>query len=161
MGIAPPVLLARAGHPLEGTRPTWDDIKQYPQIRTRIADLNDKHFRKLKDSNFINQERSIQPMLETDHLFPALEVLRDTDFIMPSAPIFIEEDDLSNKLVSLPIPDDEEIFFQFVLVTHERIRNSATHQFLQSLFIEVVEEWRERNDLLPLEEMRALRGFEF
>ncbi|GAA5316860.1 MAG: LysR family transcriptional regulator [Candidatus Pelagadaptatus aseana] len=161
MGVAPPMLLARAGHPLEGTQPSWEDIKRYPQIRTRIADINDKHFFKSKESKFISEESTIQPVLETDHLFPAMEVLCNTDYIMPSTPIFIEEGDLSKEIISLPIPENEELMFRFVLVTHERTRNSPTHLFLKQLFTEVVEEWRQHNDMPTLKEMREIRGFDY
>ena len=61
----------------------------------------------------------------------------------------------------LPLPDDEELFLQFVLVSHERTRHSLAHRFMYDKLIEVVEGYRERSGLPTLPEMRKLRGFAF
>lgn len=162
LGVAPPVLFARADHPLtQHPHLTWDLVEQYPQIRYRIADINDKHFINLPDSRFLEHERLIKPHLETDHFFSALQVLRSTDYVMPNLPVFVEEEDLSKDIVALPLPDDEEMLLQFVLVAHERTRHSRTHRFMHDKLIEVVEEYRQRNELPTLPEMRELRGFKF
>ena len=162
IGVAPPVLFARAGHPLTKLdKLTWELVEQYPQIRNRIADLSDKHFFRTADSSFIEHEKQIKPHLETDHFFSALEVLRCTDYVMPNLPVFVEEEDLSKDIVALPLPDDEELLLQFVLVSHERTRHSMAHRFMYDKLIEVVEEYRLKNGIPTLPEMRKLRGFAF
>lgn len=80
---------------------------------------------------------------------------------MPNLPVFVEQEDLSKDIVALPLPDDEEMLLQFVLVSHERTRHSMAHRFMREKLIEVVEHYRQRNGLPTLPEMRALRGFEF
>lgn len=154
LGFAPPVLIARKGHPLEGQKLTWDMIVQYPQVRLFIPDLLEAQFVSQSDSAFIRYESTVAPHFETGHLFTALQVIKQTDCLLPGPPIFIEETDLSRDIVTLPLPDGETVMLRYVLAYHQRIGESKPHQFVKQCLIDTVDHYRAIRGLPTLAHMR-------
>jgi DNA-binding transcriptional LysR family regulator len=160
LGFAPPRLMVRRDHPLAGTRPGWDDILAYPQIRLHIPDIAEAKMFSRLDVDFVGHLSERESTLRTQHISVALEVVLATDFIFPGPPFFIDQSDLSEEVVALPIPGDQDISVRFVIVYHERVAQSPAHQYLLSRITGAVESYRVRNGLPDLTEMRALRNLD-
>jgi DNA-binding transcriptional LysR family regulator len=161
LGYAPPVLLARRGHPLEGAPLTWEALQQYPHVRLIIPELEDIQFQgqiqSLEESEFFQRESEVVPQLYTDHLYTAIRTVLTSDALFPAPPLFMEQDELAKDLVALPLPDDEEISIKYVMVTHERVDSSPAHQFLRGEILYIIENFRDKYGLPCLEDLRALK----
>lgn len=160
LGFAPPRLFARKGHPLEGKATTWEDIYHYPQIRLYVADSKDSRLA-AQSETFIKHQLEAVPHLATEHLFTALQVVRATDHICAGPPLFLGQEDLSDELIALKIPDEEDLMLKFVIVHHERIAQSAAHVFMFEQFMSAVEQYRFINGLPGFEEMRRIRNLDY
>ena len=108
LGFAPPVLLARAGHPLEGQEITWENVGQYPHVSLLLKEIAEIEFIAGVDSLFLHHERMFKPHLETDNLFTAIQTVLRSDCLFPAPPLFLEQDELVKGLVALPLPGGEE-----------------------------------------------------
>lgn len=161
LGYAPPVLIARKGHPLEGTAATWEMLLQYPNVQLIMDELVDIHFEVSKGSAFMQNLETVVPTLQTDQLSTALQVVRQSDYLFPAPPLFMEQADISQELIALPIPESEEVSLKYVMVKHLRVENSAPHQFLFSQILEVIEDFRMQYGLPGLEQLRASKNLEY
>lgn len=161
LGFAQPTLLARKGHPLDGTAPGWDEIRAYPQVMLLLRDLAEIQFVAEENSPFLQFESTVQPQFETDDLQTALQVVRQTDYLFPAPPMFIEQFDTARSLVPLPLPGGEELSVTYVAVQHERTANSAPHNFLFNEVLATTETFRGRFGLPTLQQMRQLRGLAY
>lgn len=165
LGFAPPVLLARKGHPLEGKELTWDMVVEYPHVRLTIAEMDDIDFLVDvpggKEPEFFQREREVLPHLRTDHLYTAIRVALGSDYLFPAPPLFMEQEDLAKDLVALPWPGDEDITVKYVMVHHERIEHSPSHAFFGGEILHIIEQFRVQYGLPTLAEMRAQRGLAY
>ena len=149
VGTVTPSILARKGHPLEGSTPTIKELGQYRQIILDLPDFDDTELSNL-NTPFMRAARTHEPVLRTSHMFAALSVIRNTDYLMPGPPIF-NDGAFADDLIELPIP--EELIIRYTMINHKRLANSQPHQFMKSLIIEVVEEFRAERGLIPLSEL--------
>jgi len=166
LGYAQPVLLARKGHPLEGRQDlTWDMLVQYPHVRLIIPEFADIQFQgqveSVADSEFFQRESEVVPHLQTDHLYTALRVVVTSDYLFPAPPLFMEQDELAGELIELSLPGDEEITLTYVMVSHERIRHSAAHEFMRGEILGIIEHFRHKYGLPSLENLRARRNLPY
>lgn len=161
LGYAPPRLLVREGHPLEGKKLSWDMLLEYPQVQLLIPELKEIRFHVPEDSSFIQRLSEVVPRLRTDHLPTAIRVMLNTDSVFPAPPLFMDEDDLPHGLITLPMPEEEALSISYVLVSHERIAYSQAHRFLREEILQVIEAFRLRYDLPRLEDMRAQRNLSY
>jgi DNA-binding transcriptional LysR family regulator len=161
LGYAPPRLLARSGHPLEGKKLTWDMLLACPQVQLLIPELLEIRFHAPEDSSVIRRFTDVVPRLRTDHLLTAIGVVLSSDSVFPTPPLFMDEDDLPRGLITLPIPEDEKLSISYVLVSHERIAHSLAHRFLQEEILQVIEAFRLKYNLPGLEELRAQRNLAY
>jgi DNA-binding transcriptional LysR family regulator len=161
LGFAPPVLLARAGHPLEGREPAWEEVLQYPQVSLLLTEIAEIQFIADAESAFLEHERNFKPHLETDNLFTAIQTVLRSDYLFPAPPLFLEQGELATGLIALPLPEGEEVTLKYVLVQHERVLSSPAHQFLYREIIATTEDFRRQYGLPPLAEMRALRDLDY
>jgi DNA-binding transcriptional LysR family regulator len=160
LGYAQPVLLVRKGHPLEGRQDlTWDMLLQYPHVRLIIPELANIQFqgqvKNLEESEFFQREREVVPHLQTDHLYTALRVVLTSDHLFPAPPMFMEQGELAGELIALSLPGGEEITLTYVMVSHERIRHSAAHEFMRGEILAIIEQFRHKYGLPCLEDLRA------
>ena len=161
LGLAQPRLFARKGHPLAGKPVNWDDVAQFPQINLHIPERQDgQALANHADSPFFKLRQAGEAALTTDHLFTALQVVRSTDFIFAGPPIFVELQDLSRDIITLDIPDTDDLSFCFVIANHERLNDSPPHQFIYELILDAVREWRLQHELPDFDEMRRLYNLE-
>jgi DNA-binding transcriptional LysR family regulator len=175
LGYAQPVLLARKGHPLDGKQAlTWEMLAQYPHVRLIIPEFSDIQFQgrvkslrfqgpveSLEDSEFFQRESELIPHLQTDHLYTALRVVLDSDYLFPAPPLFMEQDAMPGELIALPLPGGEEITLTYVMVSHERVEHSAAHEFMRGEILETIEQFRHRYGLPCLEDLRAGRNLSY
>jgi DNA-binding transcriptional LysR family regulator len=141
LGGSAPIILAREAHPLSGLPMTWDQIMQYPMIRLYISDQEELEvFQKQQDvARRIESQRQRGGWFETSHLLTALEVLRNTDYLMPGPPFLLGNPTVSYKIQALPMPADADYQLEYMLVRHRRTQNSDLHNWLWQQVLEVLE----------------------
>lgn len=165
LGFAPPVLLARKSHPLEGRDISWEMLEQYPHIRLIIPEMSEIKFqgeiKSLEDSAFMRRENQVVPHLRTDHLYTAICIVLSSDYLFPAPPLFMEQDELAKDLIVLPLPEGEELEISYVMVSHQRIDRSPAHEFLRGEILAVIERFRQRYALPGLEELRVQRNLSY
>ena len=161
LGFASPVLLARKGHPLVNREFTWDEALRYPHIQLVIDELANIHFVTGANSTFLEHMAKAVPELRTDQLLVAIQVVRHTDCLFPAPPLFMEPADISQELIALPLPDDEQVTLKYVMVNHQRVNNSAPHQFLYGEMLQVIDCFRTKYKLPTLAELRVQRQLEY
>jgi len=131
-----PVILARAGHPLRKKRWNRDDLLRYPRIALRVPDT---------ERFMMFQPRAGQPPLshvwpaayESDNLIVALASVSRTDCLLPAGGLLqrLATRELNFKpLVSTYTPPFK---LAYCLVSHERVQNSAPHQWLRGTIAEL------------------------
>ena len=91
----------------------------------------------------------------------AIRVVLESDYVFPAPPLFMEAEELARELIALPLPDEEELSISYVLVSHRRVERSGLHRFLQAEILHVVDEFRLRMALPPLEEMKRARKLSY
>lgn len=161
LGYAPPLLLARKGHPLEGKTTTWDEVLKYPHVQLVIDELADIHFLTGRNSSFLRHMAEAVPTLRTDQLLTAIQVVRHTDYLFPAPPLFLEQSDISAELIALPLPEGEQVNLRYVMVNHERVNTSAAHDFLYHEIMQVIESFRLKYGLPTLAQLRAQRKLDY
>jgi DNA-binding transcriptional LysR family regulator len=77
---------------------------------------------------------------ETSHLLTAIEVLRNSDYLMPAPPFLLGNPTVAHRLQALPLPPDIDYQVNYMLVRHQRTDNSPVHNWLWQQIIEVQEE---------------------
>ena len=155
VGYAPPLLLARRGHPLEGKEFTWEQALGYPHVQLVIDALADIHFMTDKNSSFIRHMATAIPHLRTDQLLTAIQVVSHTDFLFPAPPLLLEQADISAEVIALPLPEGEQVTLRYVMVNHQRVNTSAPHDFLYRQILQVVDDFRKKNRLPSLARLRS------
>ncbi len=145
LGGSPPVILARDGHPLTGQSPNWDDILRYPLMRLYISDQDELEIFQERQSlaQRLAEDERAAGGFETSHLLTAIEVLRNTDYLMPAPPFLLGNPTVAYKIQALPMPADIDYSVDYMLVRHRRTENSPVHNWLWAQIIEVLEELRE------------------
>jgi DNA-binding transcriptional LysR family regulator len=157
LAFAQPVLLARRGHPLEGTEFGIDDVARYPQVALLSTDLSELKFHEGNAAAILEYERRADPHVETDDLQTAVQIVSQTDYLFPAPPMFIEQFNLSRDMVALPLPGVGAFAIKYVAVRHQRVLGSAPHEFFYQQVLELTEEFRHKFGLPDLAELRKLR----
>ena len=161
LGYAPPLLLARKGHPLEGKATTWNQVLEYPHVQLVIDELADILFLTGRNSSFTRHMVEAVPQLRTDQLLTAIQVVRHTDYLFPAPPLFLEQADISTELIALPLPEGEQVNLRYVMVNHQRVNHSAAHDFLYREILAVIESFRSKYGLPTLAQLRAQRNLQY
>ena len=138
LGGTQPVILAREGHPLSGQEPDWEKVLAYPIMRLYMADQDELEFFQNSASMTRRLERYPQVAggFETSHLLTAIEILRNTDYLLPAPPFLLNNMTLSYKIQALPLPPDIDYSIDYMLVRHQRTENSPLHNWLWQQIIE-------------------------
>ena len=159
MGGSPPVILAREAHPLTGEEPSWEKILRYPIMRLYMADQDELEIFSNNQSMSARLEEfaEVSGGFETSHLLTAIEVLRNTDYLMPAPPFLLGNPTVSYKIQALPLPGDIDYQVNYMLVRHERTNNSPVHNWLWEQIIEVREELTTRYTAAPGESPAGAR----
>lgn len=140
MACQEPVLLARSSHPLAGTTPSWEDIQEFPYVSFYIADAEELAVYQHETMRpLLLQQQAQKPRFETAHLLTALEVVRNTDFLMMAPPIVLLDAEIRRRIVALPMPDT--LFsIDYMLVNHKRTERSPIHQYLRTLIMDIIDD---------------------
>lgn len=161
LAFAEPVLLARKGHPLEGTEFTLDDVARYPQVSLMSTDIGDLRFHQGDAEQVLEYQRRTEAQVETDDLQTAVQIVGETDCLFPAPPLLMQQFNLSRFVVALPIPGLSDLSIRYVAVRPQRTLGSAAHEFFYSQIIELTEEFRARMGLPTLEELREQRDLAY
>jgi DNA-binding transcriptional LysR family regulator len=131
-----PVILARAGHPLRRKKWNRDDLLRYPRIALRVPDM---------ERFMMFQPRTGQPPLsqiwpaayESDNLIVALKTVASTDCLLPAGGLLNRL--ATRELDFKPLRSTYTPPFKlaYCLVSHERVQNSAPHQWLRRTIAEL------------------------
>ena len=150
LGGSEPVLLARHAHPLTGQEINWDNLTGYPVVRLYISDQEELEVFQNEASIAARMEVMQQRgWFETSHLLTALEVLRQTDYLMPAPPFLLGNPTVAYKIQALPMPSDIDYQIEYMLVRHCRTENSPIHNWLWEQVLEVLSELGERPAIMP------------
>lgn len=139
LGSNAPVILAREGHPLSGTTPSWDSLSLYPFIRLYISDMEETEiFQRARRLGELPEPDGGR--FETSHLLTALEVLRATDYLMPGPPYILQNPTVGYKIQALAMPEQDHFDLEYVLVRHRRTEKSEVHNWLWSQLLDIIQE---------------------
>lgn len=152
LGEATPVLVAREGHPLQGTEYSWEDILKYPQLQLYIPDIEEAEFF-YENPDIIERLNELEPTLEIAHVFTALQVIRRTNFIMASPPMFEQEERLAGGVVALPLPAEGQFDLRYVMVAHQRTQRSLPHLYLLKKILTFINNYRRQSGVPSLLEL--------
>ncbi len=141
IGSSPPVILARQGHPLGDGEISWENIGSYPLIRLYISDLEQLELFQ-SEGGFGSVAEDAGGSFETSHLLTALEVLRNTDFLMPGPPFVLSNPAVGYMIQAFAFPPEITYQVEYMLVRHRRTEKSALHNWLWQEILVVVEELR-------------------
>jgi DNA-binding transcriptional LysR family regulator len=125
-----PVILARAGHPLRKKRWTRDDLVRYPRMALRLPDM---------ERFMMFQPQSGQPPLshiwpaayESDNLMVALATVSGTDCLLPAGGVLNRLATRELNFKPLRSTYTPPFKLAYCLVSHQRVQNSAPHQWLR------------------------------
>lgn len=129
LGPSPTTLLARTDHPLTRGEVTWERLAQFPLVKLYVSNI-DQLNNQPNTTIYKNLLESSKGTLEISHLLTALEVLRGTDYFMPSPAFILQNEGATRGICSLPVPGDAIPSINYALVAHNRIANSALHNWL-------------------------------
>jgi DNA-binding transcriptional LysR family regulator len=138
VGSNPPVILARTGHPLTGQPITREKIIEYPLLRLYIADLEELEIFQQRSAE-LELTSTTAANFETSHLLTALEVLRNTDYLMPGPPMVLRNPTAAYKIQALPFPDIADYEVRSMLVRHRRTENSPVHNWFWQQLVDVID----------------------
>jgi DNA-binding transcriptional LysR family regulator len=129
LGGSPPAILTRENHPLTRDQISWQRLSQFPLIRLYMSDWEQLEIQ--RSSQVISpMEEHEHGVLEISHLLTALEVLRHTDYFMPAPAYILQNEDATRGIIALPVPRAGDYSIDYALVAHNRIDNSALHNWL-------------------------------
>jgi DNA-binding transcriptional LysR family regulator len=134
-----PVILARVGHPLRKKRWTRDDLVRYPRMALRLPDM---------ERFMMFQPQSGQPPLsriwpaayESDNLMVALATVSGTDCLLPAGGVLNRLATRERNFKPLRSTYTPPFKLAYCLVSHERVQNSAPHQWLRRTIGELFRE---------------------
>ncbi|MEH6548935.1 MAG: LysR family transcriptional regulator [Pseudomonadales bacterium] len=134
LGRESPVVLSRKDHPFHQGK---GELTDYPFVSFYIADVEDLAIFQQQQIVDTAPERD-QAHFETSHLLTALEIIRDSNFMMAAPPLLATIPAVADGIVSTPMTE-QTTTIEYMLVSHRRTDNSAVHQWLRQKIIEVVE----------------------
>ncbi len=148
LGSNPMAVLARRDHPLVGSMVSWDHLVRFPVIRLYISDLDQAEV--VRTSEIFQRIRNPQlGSFETSHLLTALEVLRQSDHLMPAPSYLLRNTSAREGIVALPLPGDVHEELHYMLVSHHRVAQSPLHIWLRQQILETLASLREIANSAP------------
>jgi DNA-binding transcriptional LysR family regulator len=148
LGGNPVVVLARQAHPLTGQTLSLESFREYPVIRLYISDQEELEFLQNQQSIARRLEAGSRPRggFETSHLLTALEVLRQTDYLMPAPPFLLGNPTVAYKIQALSMPVELDYHIDYMLVRHRRTEHSPVHNWLWAQIRELLAELQSLGD---------------
>lgn len=140
LGSSPPVILCREGHPLLSVSVDIDTLAEFPQIGLYVPDLEE-----LEIARNVADFPLPAPGFETSHLMTALEVLRQSDYIMVAPPFIVRDPIIGQGIRGFPIPNLGHMQVRYMLARHKRTINSPAHNWFWDLMLEVIAARSTRN----------------
>jgi len=136
LGVTKPVLLVRKGHPLRRQgKLSWDMMRKYPRVSLYMPNVEEVELIGQIGEAFSTLESEVREVFETSHLYTAMEVVKRTDCLMMGPPFLSDFSQFGGGLTSLPLPVEQEVVINYVLVSHKRTENSALHSWLREKIV--------------------------
>lgn len=133
-----PALYARAGHPLHKKKFQRDDVLRYPRIAVRMPDM-EKFMLFQSRGGQVSMDEVWSAACETDNMNVALHIMACTDYLLPGPSLLtaLASRELNFKALPGPAPT-----FRIAncLVSHQRVQNSAAHQWLRTTIRQLLQE---------------------
>lgn len=126
-----PAIYARVGHPLHKKEFRREDMQRYPRISVRMPDM--EKFMLFQSHNLQPSADSAWPVAcETDNMNVALGILARTDYLLPGSGLLAGLATRELNFKPLQAPGAAAAFkVANCLVSHQRVQNSAPHQWLR------------------------------
>jgi DNA-binding transcriptional LysR family regulator len=129
LGPSATILLAREHHPIATGEVSWERLADFPLIRLYVSDADQVEIQR-SVALYAQLLESRRGFLEISHLLTALEVLRTTDYLMPSPSYILQNEAATRGIRALPMPDNSSASIDYALVSHQRTSNSGLHNWL-------------------------------
>lgn len=138
----------RKGHPLIKKKITLKDFLAYPHVRLYLPSLGRENLG-LVDEVLAERGLYRNVVLETTQFAPAVGVLASTDAILIANAGLARSPAVEDNISVQPIPEELARLFaghsggkrtRLALVRHTRTSNSAAHQWLRRLVVELMSE---------------------
>lgn len=105
LGPSATILLAREHHPITTGEVSWERLANFPLIRLYVSDADQLEIQR-SAAIYAQLLESRRGFLEISHLLTALEVLRTTDYLMPSPSYILQNEAATRGIRALPMPDN-------------------------------------------------------
>jgi DNA-binding transcriptional LysR family regulator len=129
LGASATALFAREDHPLSRSEVTPQSLARYPLIRLYVPDLDQLEIQ--GNSELYTQViAGGRGSLEISHLLTALEVLRNTDYVMPAPAYILQNAGATRGISALPPLASGTPSTNYALVAHKRTAHSSLHSWL-------------------------------
>lgn len=123
-----PAVIARKGHPLEKQEPSYANMTAYPRIEVRLPDQSLTEFYRSITSRR-SETRPWPAVIETESLMSALAIAHLTDCLLPVPDVVARALISRNDLQKFEMPTHWGTIFNYLIVSHQRISESAMHQW--------------------------------
>ncbi len=149
LGSNPLAVLARENHPLVDRGTSWETLADYPAIKLYISDLDQAEIMRSSEAFARLRNRELGTF-ETSHLLTALEVLRNSDYVMTAPSYLLRNPAASEGIVALPMPKGNRQELRYMLVSHRRSERSALHSWFREQLITTIGEIGEATGIQPV-----------
>lgn len=136
---ATPAGVARRQHPFAGKAIPLHKLAEYPRIMVKMPDRSLTEFYNTFITG-LEEAKSWPIVYETESMLSALSIIRHTDYLMP-VPDFVADSLVKSTEVSaFSIAEFPQNLFKYVIVSHDRIADSALHQWFRGVLIDIGQE---------------------
>jgi DNA-binding transcriptional LysR family regulator len=108
---------------------TPERLAQYPLIRPYVSDLEQLEIQR-SSQKYTQLLTGRRGSLEISHLLTALEVLRNTDYVMPGPAYILQNEGATSGICALPALEMGSPSINYALVAHNRTTHSPLHNWL-------------------------------
>ncbi len=127
-----PAVIARKGHPLEQQEPSYENMTAYPRIEVRLPDQSLTEFYRSITARR-SKTRPWPAVIETESLMSALAIARLTDCLLPVPDVVARALISRNDLQKFAMPTHRDAIFNYLIVSHQRISESAMHHWFRQI----------------------------
>ena len=129
-------ILVRDDHPLQGTEQPYAEVQKYPKVSLRIPDWEKTHI-----FHTLSQTRDSilgwDTVHDADSLLSAVSIVRATDCLLPVPDMLALEVAETGRMRFFTIKEYEDVSYDYVIITHQRIALSPVHQWFKKILLEL------------------------
>ncbi|MEZ5503741.1 MAG: LysR family transcriptional regulator [Halioglobus sp.] len=129
LGGSPLAVLVRNEHALTREEITWEHLSRYPLLKLYASSQEQQEVQRNASATVPITDHPLGT-LEISHLLTAMEVLRQTDYFMPTPAFLLQQENATTGITGLPLPGPDGFSINYALVAHRRTANSPMHSWL-------------------------------